>query len=177
MTTTADGAPGRGMETSSPLRIVKGAVLGTLLAANVAGAYLLGGMVLTERIDDDMDFQPPVRTEGGLASVDMTAALIEREVAQHAWVANEPGFLPGAWLPNMRNYQQGVIYGLSRFAFELADTVGRSRGATAVDPDLDRAAGLLRFPGDVWVFDFEKTRTPGGTSEGQYQSAARAQSR
>ena len=155
-------------------RMAKGALGAALVSANLVGAYILGGMMLTERIDDRLDFVPAVQTEGGLASVDMTVALIEREVEEYAWVSNEPDFMPGAWLPNMQDYQQGVIYGLSRFAFELADSLGRVRGSTAVDPDLDRAAGLLRFPGDVWVFDFEKTWTPVVTSEEQYLSAARA---
>ncbi|MEL6265768.1 MAG: DUF2333 family protein [Pseudomonadota bacterium] len=153
---------------------LRGTVLAGLAAVNLLGAYVLGGMLVTERIDNDLTFAPATPTEGGLAGVDMTVALIQREVEEHAWVANEPFFMPGHWLPNMRYYQQGVVYGLSRFAFELADSLGRSRGATAVDPDLDRAAGLLRFPGDVWFFDFEKTWTPVVTSEEQYMSAVRA---
>ncbi|MEL6196792.1 MAG: DUF2333 family protein [Pseudomonadota bacterium] len=182
MTITADegiaeGGSASPADTKAPRRsllgMIKGAVFGGLVAVNLLGAYVLGGMMLTEHVDDSLDFQPP-RTEGGLASVDMTVGLIKREVEQYAWVANEPFFMPGHWLPNMRYYQQGVVYGLSRFAFELADTLGRSRGATAVDPDLDRAAGLLRFPGDVWIFDFEKTWTPVVTSEEQYMSAVRA---
>ncbi|MEM6679940.1 MAG: DUF2333 family protein [Pseudomonadota bacterium] len=168
--TAATGRHGK----PGPYVMMRRIVLGGLFSVNLVGAYVLGGMLMTESIDDDLAFTPPQAIEGGLASVDMTVALIEREVNDHAWVANEPGFMPGAWLPNMRYYQQGLVYGLSRFAFELADTLGRSRGATAVDPDLDRAAGLLRFPGDVWVFDFEKTWTPVVTSEEQYLSAARA---
>ncbi|MEM7496460.1 MAG: DUF2333 family protein [Pseudomonadota bacterium] len=159
---------------SGPIHVAKSGLIAGLVAANFLGAYVLGGMLLTERIDDNLAFVPEQPTEGGLASVDMTVSLIEREVNDHAWVANDPFFLPGHWLPNMRYYQQGVVYGLSRFAFELADSLGRSRGATAVDPDLDRAAGLLRFPGDVWIFDFEKTWTPVVTSEEQYLSAVRA---
>ncbi|MEO0960185.1 MAG: DUF2333 family protein [Pseudomonadota bacterium] len=158
----------------NPVTAAKGGLVAGLVAVNLVGAYVLGGMLLTERIDDSLTFAPVQPTEGGLASVDITVALIEREVNDHAWVANEPFFMPGHWLPNMKHYQQGVVYGLSRFAFELADSLGRSRGATAVDPDLDRAAGLLRFPGDVWFFDFEKTWTPVVTSEEQYLSAVRA---
>jgi hypothetical protein len=145
-----------------------------LVAANLAGVAALTGMLVTEEINDDLDFQPPAGAEGGLASVDMTVALIEREVRETAWVPNEPVFMPGAWLRNMKAYQDGMIYGLSRFALELGDSLGRTRGSTSVDPDLDRAAGLLRFPSNVWVFDFEKTWTPTITSEEQYLSAARA---
>ena len=145
-----------------------------LAALAILGAVALGALAATERLEDDLEFRPPAPTENGLASVDMAVALIEREERSHAWVANEPPPLPGYWLRNMAAYQQGIIYALSRFSFELADTLGRARGATAVDPDLDRAAGLLRFPGDVWVFDFEKTWTPVVTSEEQYLAAARA---
>ncbi|MEM9762888.1 MAG: DUF2333 family protein [Pseudomonadota bacterium] len=168
----SEKAPGR--RVPNPMKTAKTSLLAGLVGVNLLGAYILGGMLVTERIDDNLDFMPQAPTEGGLASVDMTVGLIEREVNDHAWVANEPFFMPGHWLPNMRYYQQGVVYGLSRFAFELADSLGRSRGATAVDPDLDRAAGLLRFPGDVWIFDFEKTWTPVVTSEEQYLSAVRA---
>lgn len=150
------------------------ALRAALVGANLLGIATLTMLLLTERIDDDLAFRPPVATEGGLASVDMAVALIERETRRHGWVPNDPAFLPGHWLPNMKAYQEGMVYALSRFAFELADTLGRARGTTAVDPDLDRAAGLLRFPGNVWVFDFEKTWAPTITSEAQYLSAARA---
>lgn len=146
----------------------------SLIGANLLGAVVLAGTLLTNRVNDHPAFTPENRTEGGLASVDMAVALIEREVVNTAWVPNEPFFTPGHWLPQMQAYQQGLMYGLSRYAFELADTLGRARGATAVDPDLDRAAGLLRFPGDVWIFDLEKTWAPTVTSEEQYRSAARA---
>ncbi len=145
-----------------------------LIAVNLAGIVVLLAFFATERIDDRLDYAPRETTPGGLASIDLAVGLIEREVEEHPWVANEPVFMPGHWLTNMQEYQQGMIYGISRFAYEFADVLGRSRGATAVDPDLDRAAGLLRFPGNVWIFDFEKTWTPTITSEEQYLAAARA---
>lgn len=158
-------------------RALRSGVTAALVAANLLGAATLAGMVATETIDDDIAFAPEAVPEGGLASVAVAAALIEREAGTHPWVANEPVFMPGHWLANMQAYQQGLMYGLSRFAFELADTLGRSRGSTAVDPDLDRAAGLLRFPGDVWVFDLENSWAPTVTSEEQYRAAARALAR
>lgn len=146
----------------------------SLIAANLSGAVVLGSWLWLYKINDDPNFVPPVITEGGLRSIDMAAALVLREVEDTAWVPNDPAFLPGAWLRNMKAYQEGLIYSQSRFAFELADSLGRSRGASGVDPDLDRAAGLLRFPGNVWRFDFEKSWAPTVTSEAQYRSAARA---
>ncbi|MEM0943640.1 MAG: DUF2333 family protein [Pseudomonadota bacterium] len=162
----------QGLDTAKSI-FGKATTLG-LIAVNAIGVYALVGMLLTERIDDDPTFTPALRTEGGLASVDMMAALIEREVSDKAWVANDPAFVPSAYLRNMQAYQEGIIYALSRFGIELADRLGRSRGATAVDPDLDRAAGLLRFPGDVWHFDLSQSFAPTATSESQYIAAANA---
>ncbi len=147
---------------------------GMLVAVNLAGIVVFFAFLATERIDDELSYAPAVKTEGGLESIDMAVALIEREAEVHPWVSNEPFFMPGHWLVNMQQYQQGMIYGVSRFAYEFADVLGRSRGSTAVDPDLDSAAGLLRFPGDVWIFDFDTTWTPTITSEEQYLSAARS---
>jgi hypothetical protein len=77
-------------------------------------------------------------------------------------------------LDNMPNYQQGMIYALSRFAVEMSDQIGRARGSSQVDPDLDRAAGLLRYPGDRWIFDFSTSLVPVASSDSQYRSASEA---
>jgi hypothetical protein len=132
--------------------------------------YLLGALIL-HTIDDDIAFTPPTPIEGGSRAVDMAAALITREVDVHEWTANDPFFLPGAVLDNMPNYQQGMFYALSRFAVEMSDQVGRARGSSQVDPDLDRAAGLLRYPGDRWLFDFSASLAPVASSESQYRAA------
>lgn len=145
-----------------------------LLALNIAGLVVLVALVSNYRINDDITFQPEIRTEGGLKSVDMTAALVLREVQDTSWAPNDPVLMPGHWLRNMNAFQQGLVYSQARFAYELADSLGRSLGATAVDPDLDRAAGLLRFPSNVWRFDFQKSWAPTVTSEAQYTAAARA---
>ena len=71
----------------------------------------------------------------------------------------------------MPNFQTGIVYALSRFAIELSDQIGRTRGSSQVDPDLDDAAGLLKFRGDKWVFDPSISLLPGVTSEQQYRQA------
>jgi hypothetical protein len=82
-------------------------------------------------------------------------------------------FLPGSLLDNMPNYQQGIIYALSRFGVDLAEQVGRVRGSSPVDPDLDRASGLLKYPGTVWIFDPRTSLAPTASSESQYRAARR----
>lgn len=136
--------------------------------------YYLGGAWWIHKIDDDPTFDPPEPVAGASHAVDMAAALINREVNVHGWPANDPFFMPGSILDNMPNYQNGMIYALSRFAIELSDQLGRSRGSSSIDPDLDRAAGLLKYPGDIWIFDLSRSLAPTASSESQYREARRA---
>ncbi|HRK95889.1 MAG TPA: DUF2333 family protein [Rhodospirillales bacterium] len=136
--------------------------------------YYLGGAWWIHKIDDDPAFTPPQPTAGGSYAVDMAAALIDREVNGHGWPANDPFFMPGSILDNMPNYQTGMIYALSRFAIELSDQLGRSRGSSSIDPDLDRAAGLLKYPGNIWIFDLSRSLAPTASSESQYRQARQA---
>lgn len=135
--------------------------------------YAVGGFLMNA-IDDDPRFQPAETAPGASKAVAVAAALIDREVNQHFWVANDPWFYPSAWLDNTPNYQQGIVYALSRFAVEMTDQIGRTRGSSEADADLDRAAGLLKFPGNVWVYDISTSFLPTASSESQYRAARRA---
>ncbi|MBO6581306.1 MAG: DUF2333 family protein, partial [Thalassospira sp.] len=138
----------------------------------IAVIYYPAGMAIVHRIDDNPDFIGNYK--GGSHAVNTAAALIDREVNQNRWTANDPFFLPSAALDNMPNFQTGIVYALSRFAIELSDQIGRARGSSQVDPDLDDAAGLLKFRGDKWVFDPSVSLLPGVTSEQQYRQAIRS---
>ena len=129
---------------------------------------------LMHRIDADPGFAPPRAVEGGSHAVNMAAALVEREVDTHRWSVNDPWFFPTAFLDNMPNFQQGMMRAVSRFSIELMDQIGRTRGTSAIDPDLERAAGLLQFPGDVWFLDLEKSWMPVVPADVQYRAAVRA---
>ena len=124
------------------------------------------GMIIYDRVDDDIDFQPPpaYSASGGSAAVSMAAGLAGRE-ADH-WIANKPFFHPAAPLDNTPNFQLGMIYAVSRFALELGDYLGRVRGTSAIDPNLDRAAALLRFDGTIWGL------WPMASAERQYRDGA-----
>ena len=143
------------------------AVLGLLIL------YYGGGMIIYHRIDDDMSFQAPIKP-GESHAVAMAVALIHREVDQHHWIANDPFFYPTALLDNAPNYQMGIIGALYRFAIEMTDHIGRTRGSSEVDHDLDTASGLLKYPGDVWVFNLSTSVLPTASSEAQYRAAERA---
>ena len=132
------------------------------------------GMALMHKVNDDPDFAPPEIADGQSQAVAMTMALIDREVNQTGWRANDPFFMPSAALDNMPNFQMGIFGALSRFAVELSDQLGRTRGSSQVDPDVEKAVGLLKYPGDVWIFNFSTSYLPTASSESQYLGAYRA---
>ncbi|SIO54737.1 hypothetical protein SAMN05444722_3405 [Rhodovulum sp. ES.010] len=127
-----------------------------------------------QRIDADPDFMPTVQAENGSHAVDMLASLIEREVDTLRWAPNDPVFYPTAFHDNMANYQRGVMRAVSRFTLELETQIGRLNGTSAIDLDLQRAAGLLQFPTDIWLFDFQQSFLPVQPADSQYRAAAEA---
>jgi hypothetical protein len=155
----------------------RGFWLGLLLALVVVLAlYYPIGMAIVHEIDDDVQFRldEGAVPANGARSVAMAAALVRRETEEHRWVANDPWFLPGAALDNMPNFQMGIVGALARFSFELTDQLGRTRGSSQTDPDLQEAAGQLQYQGTVWVIDFATSWAPTTPSEKRYLAAARA---
>lgn len=132
------------------------------------------GMAAMHRIDDDPSFAPPKIKDGQSLAVATTMALLDREVNVNGWRANDPFFLPSAALDNMPNFQLGMMSALSRFGTELADQLARTRGSSQIDPDVETAMGLLKYPGDVWIFNFSTSMLPTASSESQYMGAYRA---
>jgi len=136
--------------------------------------YYPVGALWVNNIDDDPNFAPVQVEPNASRTVAMAAALIEREVRRHSWPANHPWFLPGAVLDNMPNYQQGIIQALRRFTLEMTDQIGRARGSSQADPDLERARSLLNYASDVWVWDISVSLFPTATSPQQYKAAEEA---
>src|SRR3546814_6196097 len=56
----------------------------------------------------------------------------------------------------------------------MTDQTGRTRGSSEADRDLEKAAGLLKFPGDVMISDLSTSCLPTASSESQYRAARRA---
>lgn len=163
---TKPAARGRGARRAS-LRAV------AWLIAVAAALYYPVGMALVHQINDDVDFAPSAAhaVPGGSAAVAMTAALIDREVNDTDWIANNPFIFPSAALDNMPNFQLGMKAALFRFAIEMTDQMGRTRGSSQADKDLDSAAGELKFPGDVWVWSPSISIFPTAASENHYRKA------
>ena len=135
--------------------------------------YYPVGMIMVHRIDDDTAFKPVIEA-GQSQTVATVVGLLNREVDEYRWTSMDPFFMPGAALDNMPNYQQGMISAISRFAIEMSDQIGRVRGASQVDTDLDKAAGLLKYKPDVWVYDVSESLLPTRSSADQYRLGAKA---
>jgi hypothetical protein len=145
-----------------------------ILAGATALWFGLGGLLM-HRLDDDTAFRPPLPAAAGAShAIAMAMALIEREVLHHEWSANDPVFMPDGLLDNGPNFQRGIVAAVGRFTFEMVDQLGRARGSSLADPDLERAAGFLQFPPDVWHFEPSKSWLPAVPSEDQYLAGARA---
>ena len=126
------------------------------------------GMILVHRINDDPSFDVTDVPPGASKAVALAAALIHREVDETSWPGNDPFFLPGAALDNMPNFQHGIQQALARFATEMADQLGRSRGSASADQDLTDARGYLNNAPDVW---YVSSGTLAANSETQYRKA------
>jgi hypothetical protein len=148
--------------------------IGGLILVLLLFYYPIGALWVHE-IDDDPAFGPGDVAPGASRAVAMAAALIDREARQHEWPANDPWFLPGAVLDNMPNYQIGIVTALRRFAQEMTDQIGRARGSSQADPDLETARSRLNYDPTVWVVDFSVSVVGVTTSsERQYRSAGDA---
>jgi hypothetical protein len=133
--------------------------------------YYPVGMLLIHTIDDNPDFAPASVAPGESRVVALSAALITREVDQHHWTPMDPFFLPGGALDNMPNFQRGIIVGLGRFTTEMMDQLGRTRGSSQVDPDLDQARGFLNEQPTLWIWNPSVSLLPTTTSAQKYRGA------
>ena len=136
----------------------------------IVALYYPVGMLLAHRINDDVGFEIPAsfQVAEGSRAVSMAAALVDREVNRTKWVANKPFIFPSSMLDNMPNFQMGLVYAVSRFAIEMTDVLGRTRGSSQADPDLDKASGLLKYDGTVWVWEPSVSLMPTASAERQY---------
>jgi hypothetical protein len=130
--------------------------------------FPVGGLII-QRIDDSPSFEPKVMP-GESRAVAMAADLVTREVDDHTWTPMQPFFMPAGWLDNMPNFQRGIIAALGRFATELMDQVGRTRGSSQVDRDLDQARGFLNEQPNVWLWQPSVSLMPSATSAQKYRA-------
>lgn len=107
------------------------------------------------------------------AVVDTTADLIDFNVNQNAWISSmilyKLGFFGIDWdstpfFDNKASFQRGVNQAVRRTTIELVDTLGRVRGTSQIDSNLQSARGNLQFDEYTWYFGLSpfgpKTPTP-----------------
>jgi hypothetical protein len=117
--------------------------------------------------------EPEPRTCVRSAIVDVTADLIDFNVNQNAWISSMLLYKLGLfgldwdktpWFDNKASFQRGVNQVVRRTAVELVDSLGRVRGTSGINADLQRARGNLQFDEETWYFGSDsllpKTPTP-----------------
>jgi hypothetical protein len=105
--------------------------------------------------------------------VDATADLVDFNVNQNAWISSmllyKIGLFGIDWdrtpfFDNKAAFQRGVNQAVRRTSIELVDTLGRVRGTSQIDSDLQSARGNLQFDESTWYFGLSpfgpKTPTP-----------------
>lgn len=114
------------------------------------------------------------RTCGRSAIAHVTADLIDYNVNQNAWLSSMLLYKTGLfglrwddtpWLDNQASFQRGVNQAIRRTTIELVDTLGRIRGTSQIDQNLQDARGNMQFDEYTWYFGLNpfgpKTPTPG----------------
>jgi len=148
-----------------------GALRIILIAIPLILIYYIFGAFLMSKVDADLKFQPPAADQGGSKAVAITAALIDRETKR--WVPNDPFYKPSYILHNMPSFQHGMLDSFRRFTISLNDQLGRTRGSSPADPDLELAAGDIRYAANRWIWNADRWWAINLTAEESYRRAAK----
>src|SRR5579862_8292049 len=136
----------------------------------LAVLYYPVGALIVENIDDDPQFAPRKLSPGESRAVAVAANLVTREVDVHQWTPMQPFFMPAGILDNMPNFQRGIAAALGRFSTELMDQLGRTRGSSQTDRDLEHARGFLNEQPNVWIWQPSVSFWPSATSAQKYRA-------
>jgi hypothetical protein len=132
--------------------------------------YYPVGALIVQNIDDDPQFAARSVAPGESNAVAIAAELVTREVDVHSWTPMLPFFTPAGILDNMPNYQRGIMAALGRFSTELMDQLGRTRGSSQTDRDLEQARGFLNEQPNVWIWQPSVSIWPSATSAQKYRA-------
>lgn len=128
--------------------------------------------------------QGGAKTCGRSNIVKVIADLIDFNVNRNKWMSSHPMFKAGifwtltwdqTWFfDNKAAFQRGVHHAASRTAIELADSLGRTRGTSEIDKDLQLAKGNIQFDQFTWYFNvFDKQPFGPTTQTPSYYRSAR----
>ncbi len=147
---------------------------GALALAAILLLYYPLGMIWVYDVNDRPDGLTLSAETQGSQAVQTMVALMERETKDHRWTPNDPFFLPSGMMVRMPAFQRGVVGAVARLSLEFSDQIGRTRGSSQVDADLQKATGLFNYPPDVWFYDWSVSWLPTASSESQYREAVEA---
>ena len=128
--------------------------------------YPLGGLMIDD-IDTSSTYRPQSQN-GKLASADMAAYLINREVHHKIWTPNLPFLFPSYFLDNMPNFQLGLMSAVSKTVSAISHAQMTAVSQTPVDV-IKESADLLQYPGNVWLFSPQNNLIPAPSSATQYK--------
>ncbi|WP_018236571.1 DUF2333 family protein [Ensifer sp. BR816] len=144
---------------------------GSAAAASQAAAVVPPNGSTTEALD--MVQLPAGTVCQTSAIVDVAADLIDLNVNQNAWISSMLAYKLGLfgmdwddtpWLDNKASFQRGINQAVRRTTVELVDSLGRVRGTSGVNNDLQAARGNIQFDEETWYFGINpfgpKTPTP-----------------
>ncbi|WP_353644900.1 DUF2333 family protein [Mesorhizobium sp. WSM2239] len=136
----------------------------------------------TAPVEGAADVEGEVKTCTTSAITQVAADLIDFNVNQNAWISSmilyKLGLFGMDWdrtpfLDNKASFQRGVNQAIRRTSVELVDTLGRVRGTSQIDQNLQDARGAITFDEETWYFGISpfgpKTPTPSF-----YRTAARS---
>jgi hypothetical protein len=107
---------------------------------------------------------------GESRAVAVAAQLVTREVDVNTWTPMMPFFVPAASSTTCRTSSAASMAALGRFSTELMDQVGRTRGTSQVDRDLEQARGFLNEQPNIWLWQPSVSLLPSTTSAQKYRA-------
>jgi len=115
------------------------------------------------------------KTCGRSAIARVTADLIDFNINQNSWISSMPAYKGGffgfswdntPWLDNKASFQRGIHQAIQRTTVELSDTLGRRRGTSEVNKDLQGARSAVQFDEFTWYINpFDSKRPFGFTTK------------
>ncbi len=134
--------------------------------------YPIGGW-LTDNIDRSPAIELKKDAPKQSQTVNMMAHIINREVNDKIWTPNLPFFFPSYFLDNMPNFQLGMFDALAKFTGAFEKCANSNVSDKENTSSLYKAAGLLRYPGTIWLFSPQNKIKPVPSAGSQYRKARR----
>jgi hypothetical protein len=115
----------------------------------------------------------------------MNRYILDVLVNQNVWAPGDPqykfgylgikGFEGGPFWDNKASFQIGAMRAVRRISIELVDLLGRARGTSAADPDLQDARGAVQWNERAWILNPFDNRNPllSTSASASYRSAMR----